>query len=183
MLRGLFALWMSMLFMGVVADEGMGADDDFLIDDPEPEAIDADEKKDRAPVKAVDEKPPLKAALDEETQQKLEALEADKESRDLEKAISSAVEVITGEYPDFDIEKVSTLLKEMHEKDPKKAEQYNHPAGWEALHLKHFATRDEDGTFDPGRKNAAEPYEFDKTRTKALGGDKKAMKKLFENAK
>lgn len=183
MLRGLFALWMSMLFMLVVDDDGGTGDDDFLIDDPALTPKDDEGKKDPPPVKKVEDNPPSPASIDDETKQKIDDLEADKQARDVEAAISAAVDTIKGDYPEFDIEKISAMLKEMHEKDPKKAEQYNTPAGWEALHLKHFAAREEDGTFDPGRNNADEPYEFDKTRKEALGGNKKSMKILFENAK
>jgi len=185
MLRGLLALWLSMLFLWVVSEDGGGgaAEDDFLIDDPEPAPKEPEAPKDPAPAKEVEEKPPMKAELNEDDKKELDELKAFKDSVAVEKAITDAVDVIKGDYPDFDIEKVSAILKEMHEKDPKKAEQYNTPAGWEALHLKHFAAREEDGTFDPGRNNADEPYEFEKTRKEALGGNKKSMKKLFENAK
>lgn len=173
-----------MMFMWIVEDGGGGDGDyggggdgdyDFLIDDPMP--------KEPEPTLKVEDKPPLKASLDDETQKEIDELKEFKNGVAVEKAISSAVEMIKGDYPDFDIEKVSSLLKEMQDKDPAKVQLYNTPAGWEALHLKHFAAREEDGTFDPGRNNADEPYEFDKTRKEALGGDKKAMKKLFDNAK
>lgn len=186
MLKGFFAL-MSTLFLWVDGGEGGGAvdEDDFLIDDPEPTPATPepkDEPKDE-PAKKVDDKPPAKAELDDETKKKIEELEADKEARDIESAISAAVDELKDEYPDFDIEKVSTFLQDLHKTNPTKAESYNTPAGWESVWLKNFATREEDGTFDPGRNNADEPYDFKKTRKEALSGDKKAMKKLFENAK
>jgi len=179
MLREFFKLSMSMLFLWVVADEGGAVDDDdFLIDEPESAS-----PKDEAPAPQKSEKPIEKDALDDETKKKIDALEADKEARDIEGAILSAVENIQVDYPAFDIDKVSGFLQEMHKTDPQKAQSYNSPAGWEAIWLKNFATSTEDGTFDPGRKNSNEPFEFDKTRQKALNGDKKSMKKLFENAK
>jgi len=185
MLRVWFALCMSMLFMFAVADEGGGAggDDDFLIDEPEPTPKDPEAPKDPEPVKKVEEKPPLQTELDEETKKKIEDLEADKASRDVEKAISAAVDGIKAEYPDFDIEKVSAFLQEMHKTNPEKAEAYNTPAGWEAVWLKNFAAREEDGTFDPGRNNADEPFDFEQTKKAALNGSKKAKQALFENAK
>lgn len=191
MLREFFKLSMSMLFLwvvadegGIVDDEGGIVDDDFLIDDPEPTPPKVEDKsKDDTPAPQKSEKPIQKDALDDETKKKIDALEADKEARDIEGAILSAVENIQVDYPAFDIDKVSGFLQQMHKTDPQKAQSYNSPAGWEAIWLKNFATSTEDGTFDPGRKNSNEPFEFDKIRQKALSGDKKSMKKLFENAK
>ena len=183
MLRGFFALWFSMLFLWVDAGDGGGADDDFLIDAPEPEAKDLKDDKAPEPVKEAEDRQPVKAELDDATQAEIDELKEFKNGIAVEKAIGSAVDAIKGDYPEFDIEKVSTFLQELQKTNPEKAESYNTPAGWEAVWLKNFASREEDGTFDPGRNNADEPFEFDKTRKEALGGNKKAMKKLFANAK
>lgn len=178
--KRLFALWMSMMVFFIVDDEGIG-EGDFLIDDEFEEPEIPDEVIEEAGKKekpAEEDKP-----KDDETAERLSELEAFKQEADIKKAIDSAVEGIQSEYKEFDIEKVAGFLKEMHKKDPEKAESYNTPAGWEAIWLKNFAKSDEEGTFDPGRNNAEEPFEFDKVQKTALGGDKRAMKLLFENAK
>jgi len=151
-------------------------EDDFLID--EPEVLKAEEADAQTPPTT-----PSMAELDKETKQTLEELRAFKEEAQMKQAIEDASDALREEYPSFDLEKISTLLKEMHKSDPAKAERYNNPRGWETLHLKHFEGSEEEGSFLPGRKSAVEPFEFEKTQKMALDGDKRAMQKLFDNAK
>ena len=183
MLRGLWAFFLSALFLFAVdAGGGGGGDDDFLIDDPTPPEIEP--PKSETPKEEKNEKTPPKATLDDETQAEIDELKDFKNGIAVEKAVVAAADAIKGEYPDFDIEKVSTFLQELHKTDPEKAEKYNSPTGWETVWLKNFAKSSEsEGEFDPGRNNADEPFDFDKTQKTALSGDKRAMKKLFENSK
>lgn len=193
-MRGLLAFLMLFSFLKIVEDgSGGGGEEpiDFVIDDePTPAEKKTEEGGGKVapadePKKEVKEPKSAKPELDEETKKKLEKVDElaeFKREQDIRAAITSAVNTIREGHPDFDIEKVSSYLQELNEKDPSKAESLNNPAGWELIHIKHFA-KDAEGVFDPGRGKADEPFEFEKVQKQALTGDKRAMAKLLANSK
>ena len=194
-MRRLLAFFAMFLFLRIVEDGGGGGEEpiDFVIDDDPtpPESKKEAGGDDKTPHKGEPKKEPKsdngdkKPELDEETKKKLEKVEElaeFKREQDIKEAINSAVSSIKEGHPDFDIEQVASYLKDLNEKNPAKAEMLNNPAGWELIHLKHFA-KDAEGVFDPGRGKADEPFEFEKVQKKALTGDKKAMAKLLANSK
>lgn len=175
-------LWMLMIGIFAIVDDGGagGGDDlDFIIDDPAPEP-----KKEEVKAPEVKEPPKLSGGLSEEEKSELEELKKFRDDLSNERAVYEANAALTKEYPDFDIAKITSKLKEIAKTDPDKASALNNPTGWENLHLRHFAKREEGGDpFDPGRKGADEPFDFDATQKAALGGDKRSLNKLFENAR
>lgn len=191
-----FSIWVwlwSMMFFMIVDDDGGGGggDDDgvdFVIDDdPAPGTKDDETKKTpQDPPDKKEEKPAAAPStkLDEATQKELDELNQFKDEALREKAIVQANNKLTAAYPDFDLTKVTAKLKEIHKEDPELAAELNNPTGWENLHLKYFRKTGVEGDpFDPGSKGAKEPFDFEATQKKALGGDKRELTKLFDNAK
>ena len=74
----------------------------------------------------------------EDIKKQLDDLRGYKEKKEQEEAVSSAVNSIKSEYPDFDESKVIEHLKNIAKTDPAKADALNNPVGWENIWLKEF---------------------------------------------
>ena len=172
-------------------DDGGGGGDvdneidpnDFIIEDDETEAGGEENKKDEGSESPPEESEKKSALLDEETLKELEELKEFKDEITRKQAIIDATNELKQEHPDFDLEKVTAKLKEIHKKNPQEAERLNNPTGWEVLHLKYFKSKSvEADPFDAGR-GARENFDFKKTQELALSGDKRALAALMRHAK
>jgi len=184
--RKLITLFAFSMFFAAQEDGGIGDidDDDFVIeDDDDTPPSDGDKSKKDGDVDEEKDTEP-KGGADDKIKKELEELKAFKEEAEREKAIFEANNKLVSQYPDFDLSKITEKLKEIHKDNPEEAERLNNPTGWENLYLKYFRSKDvKADPFDAGRGGAKEPFDFEATQKRALSGDKRAMKELFENAK
>ena len=115
-----------------VSDDGAGMDqderDEFDID-IEDDEIEQEEKPKEEPKK---EEPKDNKKLEEATK-RLEALEREIAEQNAQKEFDNAINEIKSKHNDFDKDKVHQYLKELHKKDPQKAEELNSKVGWELI--------------------------------------------------
>lgn len=117
-----------------------------------------------------------------DVQAELKILREDKQNRDKKDAHNNAVASVKKLYPDFDGEKIKNKLQEMEDKEAGSSDRYNNPAGWEALHLRYFQTKEVDNDdIDLGRKEQ-EKFDFNDAMEKATKGDDASIEALLNNS-
>ena len=172
-----FTMLFSMLIFNAIDDGGAGgADDigDFEIEDDKIEVVSVEKS-------AEPEKKEEQSIQNKE----IEELKAFKEQMEAERATSEAVSALTKKYPTFDANKIAEHLGAIaKEQGEDKAEALNNPLGWENIYLTQFK-KDEpkNPSFDRGRGETKEPFNFKKGFEKAHGGSRQAVQDLLENSK
>lgn len=154
MLRLFFGLFLFSRF--IVDGDGAGGSgsyyDDVDIDDDAGVNNGSDTPPDTKDAKQNTEAPP------NESDERIKSLEAKlKEQEEFiqqqknQTAVSEAVADIKTRYSDFDEKKVYEHLKKMNETDPKKAQAYNNPIGWENIWHQIKPTTPTNDSFTRGR--------------------------------
>lgn len=134
-LRLFFGLFLFSRF--IVDGDGAGGDsyyDDIDIDDndggePTPTVTSKDDKQTTTPTVAT----PDPSKKIEELETKLKEQEEFISQQKNQTAITEAISDIKTRMADFDEKAVYEHLKKMNETDPKKAQAYNNPIGWENI--------------------------------------------------
>ena len=169
-----------MLFFRAVDEDGIGGDDidDFDID------LDEDEEGDNTKEKEIEkqDKPPEEG--ENELQKRVNELEAFHGEVLADRALKQVEIAMKKDYPSFDMDKIGGKLREIAKDNAELAEQYNNPAGFEAIHLKFFQQKQaEFDPFDAGRSGTQEPFNFDKAYEKLEKGDRTVVRDLIKNSR
>lgn len=133
----LFALLFSMMMFNIDAADGAGADGgevgDGGVANDAGEQSTANEDIGDFDININDEPPPQDPDILTVPKNEWEKTQEVISEYQREKAFNDTVSAIKSEIPDFDAKQVVSKLKEIHEKDPQKAQMYNSEVGFKLL--------------------------------------------------
>jgi len=100
-----------------------------------------------------------------------------------EKALSTAIESIKTEFPDFDFKAVEEVIMKMNETDPQKAAMYNSEVGFKLIWRELSEKRAQSDEVNSGASNGSGGGNFDDLLKEAKSGDQNALRNAIAMSK